>query len=202
MKAPNKSLVKFLITCRYIYLHFGKNVISEYLRADTACLMFTAIIRNLCIRSKQWFKHPGWHLKLSFNNFIVFVDFFAVFVLFCSFFLIEIKKGCPQTVTGLSSADVLAPVLRVSLGLVIVVTLESSGPIDYIASIFVHKSCISPFHNQVSDEAVDSITTGIPISLKSYKKRVSLGERHYQTAFWDQVYMHIRCTCIFAPTED
>ena len=138
--------------------------------------MFTAIIRKLYIWSKQWFEHPGWHLKLSFNNFIFFVDFFAVFVLFCSFFFIEIKKGCPQTIAGLSSVDILALVLRVSLGLVIMVTLESSGPIDYIASLFVHKSCIFPFHNQVSDEAIDSITAGILMSLISYKRRVLLRE--------------------------
>ena len=149
--------------------------------------MFTAIIRKLYIRSKQWFKHPGWHLKLSFNNFIFFVDFFTVFVLFCSFFFIKIKKGCPQTIAGLSSVDILALVLRVPLGLVIMVTLESSGPIDYIASLFVHKSCIFPFHNQVSDEAIDSITAGILMSLISYKRRVLLREIQYQTA-----YMYIR----------
>ena len=77
------------------------------------------------------------------------------------------------------------------------VTLKSSGPIDYIASLFVHKSCISPFHNQVSDEAVDSITTGILMSLISYKRRVSLGEMQYQTASWGNVHMRIRCTCTF-----
>lgn len=79
-------------------------------------------------------------------------------------FFIEIKKGCPQTVTGLSSVDILALILRVFLGLVIVVTLEGSGPVDYIASLFVHKSRISSFNNQVSNEAINSIATGILVS--------------------------------------
>lgn len=143
-----------------------------YLWGNTACLMLTAIIWKLYIWSKQWFEHPGWHLKLSFNDLIFLVDPFAVFVLFGSFFFIEIKKGCPQTITGLSSVDILALILRVSLGFVIVVTLEGSRPVDYIASLFVHKPCIFPFHNQVSDETINSITTGIFVSLISYKRRI------------------------------
>ena len=143
-----------------------------YLRGNTARLMLTTIIWQLCLWSKQWLKHSGRHLKLSFNDFIFVIDLFALLVFLCSFFFVKIKKGCPQTIAGLPSVDILAPILGISLGFVIVVTLQGSRPVDDVASFLVHKPCILSFDNQVSDEGVHSVTTGILLTWTNQGRKI------------------------------
>ena len=103
-------------------------------------------------------KHCGRHLKLSLDNFVLFPNRSAFFVLFCSICTITIatKKSLSEAVAGLSPIDAQVK-LGALLRSVLYITFYSNLPFDTEPTLLINEPCILSFLDQFLDEVVHFI---------------------------------------------